>query len=267
MAKRQIGDGGVDGGSMTLPQSGSALRGDIELLAGDNVSFDIYPVQRRIVINAVAGEGGGPHAANHGNGGSDELSVAGLSGLLADAQTPAAHGHSIADTTGLQDALDAKSDVGHTHPGGSGMNLLKKTANQTINAGAGVFTDITDLTFPVVAGTDYAFEFYITFQSAATATGWRAAVNCPAGTLDFWAGSDVIANGAAGVATHAERHNTVRDDMTLLTSTIAQAVDLNVRIKGRYLCTANGTFAARFANELASNTHIVVQKGSWGWWF
>jgi len=41
----------------------------------------------------------------------------------------------------------------------------------------------------------------------------------------------------------------------------------SVRIKGRYLCTANGTFAARFANELAANTQIVVQKGSWGWWF
>jgi hypothetical protein len=33
----------------------------------------------------------GPHAASHENGGADEISVAGLSGLLADAQTPAAH--------------------------------------------------------------------------------------------------------------------------------------------------------------------------------
>ena len=155
----------------------------------------------------------------------------------------------------------------HSHAGGAGPTTLKKTANQTINSGAGVFTDITDLTFPVVAGVDYAFEFYITFQSAATATGWRAGVNCPAGTLDFWAGSAVIANGAAGVATHTERHNTVRDDMTLLTTTITQAVDLNVRIKGRYLCTASGTFAARFANELAANTQIVVHKGSWGMYF
>ena len=155
-----------------------------------------------------------------------------------------------------------------TPPGGAAsINTLRTTSDQTINSGAGVFVDITGLTFPVVSGTDYAFEFYITFRSAATTTGWRAGVNCPAGTLDFWAGSDVIANGAAGVATHTERHNTVRDDMTLLTATITQNVDLNVRIKGRYLCTANGTFAARFANELASNTQIVVQKGSWGTWF
>ncbi len=159
--------------------------------------------------------------------------------------------------------------VSHTHAGGSsgGMVTLKKTADQTINGGADIFVDITDLTFPVVNGTDYAFHFYITFQSAATTTGWKAGVDCPTGALDFWAQSDVIANGAAGVATHTERHNTVRNDMTLLTATITAAVDLAVRIEGRYKCTANGTFAARFANELASNTQIVVQKGSWGYYF
>jgi hypothetical protein len=147
------------------------------------------------------------------------------------------------------------------------MHLLKKTANQTINSGAATFVDISDLTFSVVSGQSYAFFFYITFQSAAATTGWRASVNAPNGTLDFWAQSDNIANGAAGVATHTERHNTVRDDMTLLTATVTQAVDLAVRIEGRYLSTQSGTFAARFANELNSNTDIVVQKGSYGWWF
>lgn len=147
-----------------------------------------------------------------------------------------------------------------------GLNLLKKTSDQTINAGAATFVDIAGLTFPVVSGVDYAFHFYITFQSAATTTGWKAGVNCPNGVLDFWAQSQIIANGAAGVATHTERHNVTRNDMTLLTATVTQAVDLAVRIEGRYKCTQNGTFAARFANELA-NTNITIQKGSWGWWF
>ena len=186
---------------------------------------------------------------------------------LLDAFTSALKGLVPASGGGTTNFLRADGTFAAPPGGGGGINTLRTTANQTINAGAGVFTDITGLTFPVVSGTDYAFEFYITFQSAATTTGWKAGVNCPAGTLDFWAGSDVIANGAAGVATHTERHNTVRDDMTLLTATITQVVDLNVRIKGRYLCTANGTFAARFANELAANTQIVVQKGSWGWYF
>lgn len=156
----------------------------------------------------------------------------------------------------------------HTHAGGgAGMNLLKTTANQTINSGAATFVDITGLTFPVTNGVSYAFYFYITFQSAATTTGFKTAVNCPTGALDFWCQAQTIANGAAGVATHTERHNTVRDDMTLLTATISANVDLTARIEGRYLCTQNGTFAARFANELASNTQLVIQKGSYGYWF
>lgn len=40
------------------------------------------------------------HAAAHQNAGGDEISVAGLSGLLADAQTPLAHTHDWADVTG-----------------------------------------------------------------------------------------------------------------------------------------------------------------------
>lgn len=47
------------------------------------------------------GAGGvGAHATTHQNGGSDEVSVTGLSGLLADAQTPLAHTHDWADVTG-----------------------------------------------------------------------------------------------------------------------------------------------------------------------
>lgn len=151
--------------------------------------------------------------------------------------------------------------------GGGGISALKKTANQTINAGAGVFADVTDLTFSVVNGIDYAFKFYVVFRSANVNTGWRASVNCPTGTLDYFATGQTIANGAAGVATWLQRHNTVRDDMTLLTATITAAVDLVFTIEGRYQCTANGTFAVRFANELAANTDIVVQKGSWGIYF
>ncbi len=58
---------------------------------------DIIVVTRKgkgffATISAVGSAiGGGPHAATHENGGSDEISVLGLSGLLADDQNPAAH--------------------------------------------------------------------------------------------------------------------------------------------------------------------------------
>src|SRR5687767_8683338 len=57
-------------------------------------------------------------------------------------------------------------------PAGGGMTTLRTTSNQTINAGAGVFVDVTGLTFAVTSGTRYAFEFYVTFQSAQLTTGW-----------------------------------------------------------------------------------------------
>lgn len=210
------------------------------------------------------------------NGGTQDTAISGKEAANANIQTHVTSAHAPSNAQKNSDITKAEIEAkltgeisSHTHAGGpgGGINTLKKTANQTINAGAGVFTNITDLTFPVINGTDYAFYFYITFQSASTGTGWKAGVNCPTGALDFWAKSDVIANGVAGVATHTERHNTVRDDMTLLTATITQAVDLSVEIRGRYCCTQDGTFAARFANELVSNTQIVVQKGSWGYWF
>ena len=251
--------------------SGASLTGltkeQVGLSNVDNTSDASKPVstatQTALDGKQVAGSyASGTGSANGTNTG-DNATNTQYSGLAASKQETLVSGTNIKTINGSSVLGSGNLVVG----GGASINALRTTADQTINAGAGVFTDITGLTFPVVSGTDYAFEFYITFRSAATTTGWRAGVNCPAGTLDFWAGSDVIANGAAGVATHTERHNTVRDDMTLLTATITQAVDLNVRIKGRYLCTANGTFAARFANELAANVQIVVQKGSWGTWF
>lgn len=150
---------------------------------------------------------------------------------------------------------------------GGTLVLMRTLADQTINAGAAVFVDITGLTFPVVNGRDYAFTFYIVFRSAALTTGWKAAVNHPGGTVDFFSVTQTVANSAAGVTTFPWRHNVAVDDMTLLTSTVTINVDLVTTFQGRYKCTANGTFAARFANELAADTNIVVQKGSWGFTF
>ena len=147
------------------------------------------------------------------------------------------------------------------------LQTLRTTSDQTIDGGAGTFVDINDLTFPVTNGNSYAFHYYIAFTSLNATFGWKAGVNAPTGDLDFWAQSDVIANGVAGVATHTERHNDARDDMTLLTSTVTANVPLAIRIDGRYLCTQDGTFAPRFANELASNSNINVLKGSYGWYF
>src|SRR3989304_4204919 len=53
----------------------------------------------------------GAHATSHQNGGADEISVAGLSGALADAQTPTAHTHGQCIPFGVIPGLFSPSEV------------------------------------------------------------------------------------------------------------------------------------------------------------
>lgn len=56
--------------------------------------------------NKLIGPGAsGAHATTHENGGADEISVAGLSGLLADAQTPLAHNQAFSTITSTPTTL------------------------------------------------------------------------------------------------------------------------------------------------------------------
>ncbi len=80
------------------------------------------------------------HATTHQDGGSDEISVAGLSGLLATAQTPAAHKASHQDggsdeisVTGLSGLLaDAQTPVGG--PLASGVYTPTRSAEANLDA-------------------------------------------------------------------------------------------------------------------------------------
>ena len=141
------------------------------------------------------------------------------------------------------------------------------TADQTINGTA--FQNITDLTFAVAINTDYAFKFYIVFRSATTTTGFRFAINGPAGAVvDHFMTYQTIANNElVGVATWLQKHSVTYDAMTATTATITAEVNLVCMIEGRVKVGATaGTLAARVASELANND-LVVQKGSWGFWF
>lgn len=149
--------------------------------------------------------------------------------------------------------------------GGGGPSTLKTTGAQIINGTA--FQNITGLTFAVVANQDYAFQFYIVFRST-LATGFRFAVNGPAGTVDYVLRYQTVANSATtGVATYLDMHNVGFDQMTVTTATIAANVDLYAKIEGRFRCgVSGGTFAARAASESANND-LVIQQGSWGVYF
>lgn len=93
----------------------------------------------RQAFEAVAGDPPATHAALHENGGTDEISVTGLSGLLADAQTPLTHTHTQGDVTGLSTALSNKLDSSSY----TAADVLTKI--KTVDgAGSGLDADLLD---------------------------------------------------------------------------------------------------------------------------
>ena len=66
----------------------------MELVAGSPIRLRAIPQEAG---STSTGGDVAPHASTHENGGTDEIGVAGLSGLLADPQTPLAHAASHKD--------------------------------------------------------------------------------------------------------------------------------------------------------------------------
>jgi hypothetical protein len=96
----------------------------------------------------VGGAGLAPaaHAASHENGGADEISVAGLSGVLADPQTPASHTHPSTDITDFDEAVEDK--IGAKVIAGTGISVGyndttgETTITNTSSGGSGGFGDV-----------------------------------------------------------------------------------------------------------------------------
>ena len=103
-------DGQSDEISITGLAGESAELASHKLVKSANAVLGHVIVESASLID-VDGDGKltlGAHASTHQNGGSDEISVSGLSGLLADNQTPTAHASDHTD--GTDDIQDAVAD-------------------------------------------------------------------------------------------------------------------------------------------------------------
>lgn len=141
-------------------------------------------------------------------------------------------------------------------PGLPGWNRTKITAD--VSSSLVALGDVTGLSFSVLAGTDYEFEFLIPFMTAALTTGLALALNGPASPTLLAVKIEVPISASASVVRHTNLYNT---------EALGTAVDVvNVprlaTIVGvlRTGATA-GNVIARFRSEVAASA-VTVKAGA-----
>lgn len=127
------------------------------------------------------------------------------------------------------------------------------------NASANTIADVTGLSFSVVAGNTYVFEFNIIFTAAATTTGSRWSINGPASPTILCYTSEYS---LTATTTTRNANNITYDLPAASNATSAGTTTGNqATIYGIIRPSANGTVIARFASEVA-NSAIVAKAGS-----
>ena len=126
------------------------------------------------------------------------------------------------------------------------------------NAVANTMQDVTGLSFPVLANKTYYFQFVIRYTAAATTTGSRWGVNCSAGT----ANDLTLVSEYTLTATTTTRNAQIQVFDSPATCNATSVVAKNLCLmEGTFTPTADGTFTARFASEVA-NSAITAKGGS-----
>lgn len=127
------------------------------------------------------------------------------------------------------------------------------------NAVANTIQDVTGLSFSVTAAKMYYFKFVIYYTAAATATGSRWGVSCTAGTA-----ANLSMTSEYSLTTTTTTRNALIQafDSPAASNATSAATGNNMAVmEGYFMPTANGTFIARFASEVAGSA-IVAKAGS-----
>lgn len=164
------------------------------------------------------------------------------------------HSWSYLNAQGLPKASHSQGSSGAAL---NAINLVVLAADVTNNnAVANTMQDVTGLSFPVIAGETYHFEFFIDYTAGATTTGSRWSIDGPSMARAAYQSSYPLTttgltfNNVAGLdlpaASNATSANTT-GNLAWLAGFITPSVDGNV--------------IARFASEVASSA-IVAKAGS-----
>lgn len=125
------------------------------------------------------------------------------------------------------------------------------------NATANTIQDVTGLSFPVVNGKTYWFQFQIQYTSAATTTGSRWSINGPATTrINYMSEYSLTAT-----TTTRNAQFTAYDLPSASNASSATTGSNWAIIEGMITVSADGNVIARFASEVASSA-ITALAGS-----
>lgn len=162
--------------------------------------------------------------------------------------------------THTETAIDLVAQSGG---GSSPWTFLKRTsADTTCSANTGTPT-IGRLEFPVSAATDYEFEFFIPFSSAATTTGIVLGVSCPASPtwISYIVETPIAADGAGG---QFQGWGTSSADMVIGTGVQATGTVYLANIRGVLRNGANaGAVKVVFRSEVSASA-VTAKQGAWG---
>lgn len=136
------------------------------------------------------------HVTQHQNGGSDEIDLTGLSGVLADPQTPAAHTHPEGDIT----PVTASKLLGRGSAAGDG-------AAQEIAIGTGLAMTGTTLEATGSGSGAPTNAEYLVAAAHADLSAERVATNTPTVTWDFATAAQAKANVPDAAITNAKLAN------------------------------------------------------------
>lgn len=128
------------------------------------------------------------------------------------------------------------------------------------NATANTLADVTGLSFPVVSGETYRFEFKIPFNAAATTTGSRWTLNGPSTTLLAY-----TVRYTSSTTSETIQSQNAYNAGTVSASSGATAGNF-CEIEGVLTASASGTLIARFSSEVAGSAITAKAGATVEWW-
>lgn len=139
------------------------------------------------------------------------------------------------------------------------LNLAGKILSSDVTTSSSSWADLTGLTFPCDSGKVYAFDLTLTYESSSTSGGPVVGFDHPGGTchmlIDYF--GDVTATAAQ---TEAQNGTDGTGGGSGVASANTAGANYFILARGRYQCTANGTFAIRMKRNTAGTT--TFHKGS-----